>query len=104
MFGISAAADSRRWGALRLLGTAAGMPWFHPVGLMSGNRGVYGVNLGHLWDETAKIRGWTEALLQGVADGWVRPHVDRVFPLAQAGEAHAWIQARKSIGKVVLVP
>jgi NADPH:quinone reductase-like Zn-dependent oxidoreductase len=43
-------------------------------------------------------------LLQGVAHGWVRPHVDKTFPFAQAGQAHAYISARKNIGKVVLVP
>lgn len=35
--------------------------------------------------------------------GWVRPHVDRTFPFEQIGEAHAYIEARKNIGKVVLV-
>jgi NADPH:quinone reductase-like Zn-dependent oxidoreductase len=69
---------------------------------MSQNRSVFGVNLGHLWHEGDKIRAWMEALLQGVAEGWVRPHVDRAFPLARAGEAHAYIEARRNVGKVVL--
>ena len=42
-------------------------------------------------------------ILQGVEDGWVRPHVDKTFPLEQAGEAHRYIEERKNIGKVVLV-
>jgi NADPH:quinone reductase-like Zn-dependent oxidoreductase len=29
--------------------------------------------------------------------------VDRTFPLENAGEAHAYIEARRNIGKVVLV-
>jgi NADPH:quinone reductase-like Zn-dependent oxidoreductase len=44
-----------------------------------------------------------QVLVDGVNSGWVRPHVDRTFPLAQAGEAHAYIEARKNTGKVVLV-
>ncbi len=28
--------------------------------------------------------------LRGMAEGWLRPHVDRRFSLAQAGEAQAW--------------
>ena len=42
-------------------------------------------------------------ILQGVEDGWVRPYVDKTFPLEQAGEAHRYIEERKNIGKVVLV-
>jgi NADPH:quinone reductase-like Zn-dependent oxidoreductase len=47
---------------------------------------------------------WIEALLAGVNEGWIRPHVDRTFTFAQAGEAHAYMEARKNIGKVILVP
>jgi synaptic vesicle membrane protein VAT-1 len=104
MFGISAASDSGSLATLKLLGTALGMPFFHPLSLMNQNRSVYGVNLGHLWHEREKIRVWADTLLEGVADGWVRPHVDRAFPFDRAGEAHAYIEDRKNIGKVVLTP
>jgi NADPH:quinone reductase-like Zn-dependent oxidoreductase len=32
------------------------------------------------------------------------PVVDRTFPLAEVGAAHAYLQERKNFGKVVLVP
>jgi NADPH:quinone reductase-like Zn-dependent oxidoreductase len=104
MFGISVASDSGRLASLKLLGAALGMPLFHPLALMSRNRAVFGVNLGHLWHEPEKIRAWADMLLRGVADGWVRPHVDRAFAFDRAGEAHAYIEARRNIGKVVLTP
>lgn len=104
MFGASTAMESRLPGVLKLLDVGLGMPWFNPVSLMNQNRSVFGVNLGHLWDEPMKIRAWMKAVLDGVEAGWLRPHVDRVFPLAQVGEAHAYIAARKNIGKVVLLP
>lgn len=103
MFGASTATESGLPGVLKLLKVGIGMPWFNPVALMNQNRAVFGVNLGHLWHETPKIEAWTKSLLKGLDDGWVRPHVDRTFPLAQAGEAHAYIEARKNTGKVVLV-
>jgi NADPH:quinone reductase-like Zn-dependent oxidoreductase len=59
--------------------------------------------IGHLWHERDKISGWMQNILNGVEEGWVRPHVDRTFPFDQAGEAHAYIEARKNIGKIVLV-
>ena len=34
--------------------------------------------------------------------GLVRPVVDRVFPLAEAGEAHRYLEDRRQFGKVVL--
>ena len=104
MFGISVVTESGLLGPLKLLKAVGGMPLFNPVSLMNDNRGVFGVNMGHMWHETAKIRGWMETLLQGVRDGWVRPHVDRTWPLAQAGEAQAYIESRGNIGKIVLIP
>jgi NADPH:quinone reductase-like Zn-dependent oxidoreductase len=104
MFGASTVVESRLPGVLRLLSVGASLPWFNPISLMNANRSVFGVNLGHLWHEPDKIAAWMAAVLEGVAAGWARPHVDRAFPLAQAGEAHAYIEARRNTGKVVLVP
>jgi hypothetical protein len=40
-------------------------PWFqfNPMSLIKANKGVFGVNVGHLWSETDRIRGWGEQLL-----------------------------------------
>jgi NADPH:quinone reductase-like Zn-dependent oxidoreductase len=102
MFGISAATSSKLAGPLRLGRLAAGMPFFHPVALMNANKAVFGVNLGHMWGEAEMTAGWMRTLLAGVDAGWVRPHVDRSFPLAEVAAAHTYIEARKNIGKVVL--
>jgi len=104
MFGVSVATESGLFGPLKLLKVAVGMPWFNPISLMNDNRGVFGVNMGHLWHETEKIRAWMAQLLAGVDAGWLRPHVDRSFPFAQAGEAQAWLEQRRNTGKVILVP
>ena len=103
MFGISTATASALPGLLKLLPVVAGLPWFNPIPLMNANRSVFGVNLGHLWHEGDKIAQWMRALLDGIVAGWVRPHVDRSFALAEAGAAHAYIEARRNTGKVVLV-
>jgi Zinc-binding dehydrogenase len=92
MFGFSVATTSKLFGPLRLLPVALGMPLFHPLALMNTNKSAFGVNVGHMWHETDMIAGWMEILLKGVADGWVRPHVDKSFPLAQVGEAQTYIK------------
>lgn len=103
MFGISTATESRV-GALGLLKLVAKMPWFNPVSLMNTNKAVFGTNLGHMWHEAEKVSGWMRTILAGVHEGWVRPHVDKAFPFEQAAAAHQYIEERRSIGKVVLVP
>ncbi|HEY5811750.1 MAG TPA: medium chain dehydrogenase/reductase family protein [Terrimicrobiaceae bacterium] len=104
MFGVSTATSSKLPGPFRLLPVLIGMPFFHPLGLMNRNRSVFGVNLGHMWREGEMIASWMRILLAGVTDGWVRPHVDKTFALAQAGEAQTYIEKRKNTGKVVLIP
>ena len=104
MFGVSVASANGLSGKLKLVKAALQMPRFHPLGLLNKNRGVFGLNLGHMWHEPEKVMQWVAALMAGVEEGWIRPHVDRVFPFSEAGAAHAYIEARKNIGKVVLVP
>ena len=104
MFGVSTASANGLKGKLKMIKAAAQMPRFHPIGLLNKNRGVFGLNLGHMWHEPEKVATWMKAILAGVSEGWVRPHVDKTFPFAQVGDAHGYMEARKNIGKVVLVP
>jgi NADPH:quinone reductase-like Zn-dependent oxidoreductase len=104
VFGFSLAAGFGLKSKVGLLKELVKIPWFHPLSMMGKNKGLFGLNLGHLWHENDKIRIWTDAILQGVTDGWVRPYVDRAFPFDHAPDAHRYIESRKNIGKVVLVP
>ena len=104
VFGISVASASGITGKLRALKAILTMPRFNPIGLMNRNKGIFGLNLGHMWGEGEKVAGWTAEIMQGVAEGWIRPHVDRSFPFDQIADAHSYIESRKNIGKVILVP
>ena len=42
--------------------------------------------------------------LEDIARGELRVVIDRTFPLAEAGAAHAYIESRQSFGRVLLVP
>ena len=77
-------------------------PRFNPLTLMSDNRGVLGVNLGHLWDQEKILRPQMEALMAYAREGRLKPRVDRTFPLAEAAAAHHFLHERRNIGKVVL--
>ncbi len=104
MFGISSASESRLFGKLKLLKVGLQMPIYSPLSLLDKNRSVYGVNLGHMWHETKKVTGWLEKIVAGVEEGWVRPHVDKVYPFSEVGKAHTYMEERKNIGKVILTP
>ena len=104
VFGMSTASASGIRGKLRALKAVIQSPRFNPLGLMSRNKGVFGLNLGHLWGEGDKVASWMSEIMRGIDDGWIRPHVDRAFPFDQVAEAHRYIEARRNIGKVVLLP
>lgn len=107
MFGVASASrkGGSGWsGKWNLLKTVWQMPFYHPIPLMNKNRGVFGVNLGHLWHETDKARQWMLALLEGIEAGWLRPHVDKTFEFEEVRQAHRYIEDRRNIGKVILVP
>ena len=103
-FGVSSATESKGLRLLSLLKLGLSSPWFNLIPLMNANKGVFGVNLGHLWGEGEKIADWMRAVIDGMKEGWLKPHVDKSFPFAQAGEAHRYIEERRNTGKVLLVP
>jgi NADPH:quinone reductase-like Zn-dependent oxidoreductase len=77
-------------------------PKFDPMSMIHRNRGVFGLNVGHLWDERTQLQPIMEMLLSELRAGRLKPIVARTFPLEKAGDAHRFIQGRGNIGKVVL--
>lgn len=76
----------------------------HPLRLMDANKGIHGVNVGHLWGETAMLKQQLDAIVALWEAGVVRPVVDAVVPFAEAPAAHLRLMERRNVGKVVLVP
>ncbi|MFL5539056.1 MAG: medium chain dehydrogenase/reductase family protein [Longimicrobiaceae bacterium] len=104
VFGASALAPGKK---LNLLAAARGvlaMPAFRPLPLMNANKGVHGVNLGHLWHQPDRLQAMMREIVALVAGRTFDPVVDRTFPFARAGEAHAFMQDRHNFGKVLLTP
>ena len=106
MFGISAAASGKERNILGMVSLLAGTPWlqFNPLALMNANKGVFGVNLGHMWGEVERLRGWAAELLDLWRQGVIKPKIAQGFRFDEAPLAHHFIQDRKNIGKVLLVP
>jgi len=69
---------------------------------MQRNRGIFGLNLGHLWGERRQLSPLMDMLLSELRASRIAPVVAKTFPLERAADAHRFIQARQNIGKVVL--
>ena len=71
--------------------------------MMGGNRSLSGVFLG-AEIATDRVHDNIQRLIDEAARGEIKVVVDRTFPLAQAAEAHAYIESRKAVGRVLLIP
>lgn len=70
--------------------------------LLAESRGLYGVNLRKLLEDTGLARRVLETLVAWAAAGEIQPAPGRVMPLAEAGAAHRILESRGNVGKIVL--
>lgn len=69
------------------------------------NNTLRGVYLGGaLLAEFPRVHAMIGDVLARVARGELHVEIDRTFPLAEAAEAHAYIESRQAFGRVVLEP
>jgi len=103
-YGFANLASGQRRRPARLVSQVAGIPLLTPLGLMNHNRTVSGVNIGHLWEQTATLREELQAVLVLWDQGKVKPLIDRTYPFAESAAAHRRILRHQNTGKIVLVP
>jgi NADPH2:quinone reductase len=70
---------------------------------MGGNRTLQGVFLGA---EIAgdRANGNIQRLINEAARGELEVLIDKTFPLSEAAAAHAYIESRQAVGRVLLIP
>jgi NADPH:quinone reductase-like Zn-dependent oxidoreductase len=102
IFGLSAAAPGERYNAWLAFRAWWALPRFNPMSMINRNRGIFGLHIGHLWDERKALTPLMDMLLAELHAGRLKPVVARTFPLDRAADAHRFIQGRQNIGKVVL--
>jgi NADPH:quinone reductase len=93
-------------GSVVALGFAGG--WWEPLDpapLVGRNLSMHGFYLGRLMrHESRLVQEAVGEVLELWSSGAVKPLVGATFPLERAADAHALIEARGHVGKVVLVP
>jgi NADPH:quinone reductase-like Zn-dependent oxidoreductase len=105
-FGMSSMSDGDTRSFFSAAKALLSIPWLrmNPVALINDNKGVLGVNMGHLWDEADRPASWLRSIVELWQAGAIRPHVHEAVPFAEAARAHRILHDRQNIGKVVLVP
>jgi NADPH:quinone reductase-like Zn-dependent oxidoreductase len=83
---------------------AATMPWWKSLGVMSENKGVFGLNMLAWSDREPGIPRVLEPLREDLEKGRLVPVVAEAFPFDRAADAHRFIAERRNVGKVVLTP
>ncbi|TMK72532.1 MAG: zinc-binding dehydrogenase [Actinobacteria bacterium] len=95
-----------RFGRLVHFGQSArkGAPSVNPGKLMATSRGVIGFWLMHLLRYPGRLGEALEDMFGAIRAGELEVVVGETYPLAEAKRAHEDIRARRTTGKLVLVP
>lgn len=73
-----------------------------PNQLMGRSLTLGGGDLRHFIQTRTDLLGRAGDVIEGLRAGWLRQHIHRVFPLADAAKAHEALEGRQTIGKVLL--
>ena len=91
-------------GRCSMVGNAGREPMTVDVSsLMGGNRSLSGVFLG-AEIMTDRAHDMIQGLIEDAAKGVFKVVIDREFPLSDAAGAHAYIESRQAVGRVLLIP
>lgn len=91
-------------GRISLVGNAGREPMKVDVSsLMGGNRSLTGVFLG-AEIMTDRVHDMIQEMVDRAAKSELEVVIDKTFPLSEAAAAHAYIESRQAVGRVLLIP
>jgi NADPH2:quinone reductase len=93
-------------GMLVNFGNASGPPPLLDVRMLSqkGTLFVTRVGLGHFLTERAALVAATSELLGLIANGTIKVHIARKYPLREAAQAHRDLESGRTVGSLILTP
>jgi len=100
-FGVSSMNQTKSiFGKLRVL-------WqfglYHPVQFLRNSKGIVGINMLKIAAENpAKITKVMQSAIRLTEEGILNPYVGGEYTVEEIGKAHAFLESRKSIGKIVV--
>jgi 2-desacetyl-2-hydroxyethyl bacteriochlorophyllide A dehydrogenase len=99
--GMSSITKDGKRSYVRIANALLRTPRISVLKLFDANTGVYALNALHVLRDPV----WIERLVSSmtaVTEMQLRPHVGKVFPAADAGSAHAFLETKQATGKVLL--
>jgi NADPH:quinone reductase-like Zn-dependent oxidoreductase len=103
-FGMANVAQPGKANWFRAASTFLSRPKFDPFEMMGQNKGVAGLNLGHMWHLQSMIQKGLTDCVTLYEQRKIKPHLDGVFPFDKAADAFGRLENGKNVGKVVMVP
>jgi NADPH:quinone reductase len=73
-----------------------------PNSLMMKALTISGGSLFNFMVTREEMLGRARDIFAGLREGWLKLHIDRTLPLAEAAEAHRLLESRQTTGKIVL--
>lgn len=97
------AAERSGGGLLKTLKFVWDFGFLHPIGLLMKSFGVIGLNMLRVAETNPLIiKRSMEKVIELTVQGELKPHVGATYKAQDIGEAHDFLESRKSIGKVVV--
>jgi NADPH2:quinone reductase len=95
--------SGKKWGVLSTLNFVRKMGIVIPIGTMMRSKSIIGVNMLKIGDNKPKtLQRCMQNVAELIKNNEVVPHVGAEFPVDKIAEAHALLESRKSIGKIIV--
>jgi NADPH:quinone reductase-like Zn-dependent oxidoreductase len=99
--GISSGVKDGKRNFVRIATAALRTPRISVLKLFDANSGIFALNALHVLQDPTWVEKLTKSMV-GVEQMNLKPHVGKVFPAAEVGSAHEFLQTKQATGKVLL--
>jgi NADPH:quinone reductase-like Zn-dependent oxidoreductase len=95
--------SGKKWGIFSTLNFVRKMGFLIPIGTMMRSKSILGVNMLKIGDnKPATLHRCLQEVAELVLKGEVKPHIGGRFSSKEIAKAHALLEDRKSIGKIIV--
>ncbi len=102
LYGFASVTGTKGLNRLKAAREGISVPLIYPPSIVSRNVGLFGFNLYFLAHKVEYLRSVWKTIADWNARGVIKPVIGMTFPFERIAEALAFLQSRKSVGKVVV--